>query len=237
MGGNIFRIDKITAEQTINVNRFSIRFLGLNEKLLTVAPASPLWGVQKRYQAVRAALGTNPEESLEIGLVSASHPAITLGIADLPKFNDVARMVTKFDPLEPMTVSFLDYVNGSASAIMLLWHAFVGDKRTGAIGFKQDFVLPKAELYCYGPDAPGYEVESPGEIPYLQKYEIINLFPTQVKPSDFTSENADPRRVEVTFYMDNIYPVEIFRYDYTAADPTNRYTNVPADLGNAALPQ
>jgi hypothetical protein len=92
-----------------------------------------------------------------------------------------------------------------------------------------------AEFYVYGPDAPGYQVESVGDIPYLQKYQIVNLFPTGVKLGEPTAENADPRRVEVTFYADNIYPVEIFRYDYHAANPNNRYTNIPGDLGAATL--
>ena len=85
--------------------------------------------------------------------------------------------------MEEMSISFYDYVNGSASAIMQLWHAFVGDKRTGAIGFKEDFVLRQAFFYVYGPDAPGYQVSETGapaegevrEVPWLQKYEIWNF--------------------------------------------------------------
>lgn len=222
VSGNIFRIKQVTNEQTINVNRWSIRFVGLKDKLLTKAPNSPLPGVRKRYDIVKGLLGNDPASVLEISLASSNFPTIGVDTAFIPRFNDGIKTVTKFVEMEDLKVDFYDYVNGSASAIMMLWQAFVADKETGAIGFKQDFVLDKAEFYVYGPDAPGYDVQSSAEIPYLQKYQLVNLFPKKVTMPEHT-DSAEPRKVSVEFALDNCFPLEIYTYDYNITDPINRY--------------
>lgn len=229
MAGNIFQIKQINNAQTINSNRFTIKFPGLNDKLISKAATSTLPGIQERYNVVKAALGEDPGNSLELALFSTSLPPIALDKQYIARFNDGAKMVTKFTEIEDLTVSFWDYVNGSASAIMQLWHAFVGDKKTGAIGFKQDFVLPKAHFYVYGPDAPGYSDEFVDQngIPWLQKYEIINIWPAQVSLGEHSAESAEARKVEVTFTIDNLYPVGIRVYNYAATLPQNRYSDVP----------
>ena len=216
VAGNIFRIKQVTNEQTINVNRWSIRFVGLKDKLLTKAPNSPLPGVRKRYDIVKGLLGNDPASILEISLASSNFPTVGVDTAFIPRFNDGIKTVTKFVEMEDLTVNFYDYVNGSASAIMMLWHAFVADKETGAIGFKQDFVLPKAYFYVYGPDAPGYDEDflANQEVPWLQKYQIINLFPKSVNLGEHSMDGADARKVEVTFAVDNIFPAALQTYAY-----------------------
>jgi len=230
MSGNIFRISKINNQQTINSNRFSIRFVGLNDKLINKSKTSTLPGIQERYNNVKAAIGSDPATSLELSLFSATVPPVALEIQDIAKFNDNIKAVTKFAVMEDFTVTFVDYVNGSASAIMQLWHAWVGDKQTGAIGFKQDFVLPKAYFYVYGPDAPGYsdDFADTNGVPYLQKYEIINLFPKQIDLGEHSAESAESRKVTVNFAIDNFYPVSIRNYNYQATTPEERYSEVPA---------
>ena len=200
MAGNIFQIRQINNAQTINSNRFTIKFPGLNNKLVNQAKTSTLFGIQDRYTAVVNAVGTDPGVSLELSLFSVTLPAVVIEHQYLARFNDGVKAATKFAEMEDMTVTFWDYVNGSASAIMQLWHAFVGDKKTGAIGFKQDFVLPKASFVVYGPDAPGYPDEFVDQygVPWLQKYEIINLWPKSVNLGEHSAETAEARRVEVT---------------------------------------
>lgn len=234
--GNIFRIKKVYNEQTINTNRFSLRFIGLTDLLLNKAPISPLFGVQTFYNAVKNALGGDPATSVEISLIKSNLPLPKLEVAEIPRFNDQFKTVTKFAPMDMFNVDFVDYVNGSTSAIMQLWRAFVGDKRTGAIGFKQDYVLPIANFYVYGPDAPGYSDEycdEHGGPPYLQKYEIVNLYPVNVNMPDHDAAAGEFRKVNVEFACDNIYPAEIYTYNYTAANPLERYQNAAAVLGTA----
>ena len=229
MAGNIFQIRQINNAQTINSNRFSIHFKGLNNKLVNQASTSTLWGIAERYEAVKAALGEDPGTSLELSLFSTNMPAVTIEHQFINRFNDGVKAVTKFAEMEDLEVSFWDYVNGSASAIMQLWHAFVGDKKTGAIGFKQDYVLPSAQFIVYGPDAPGYSedyVDTNG-IPWLQKYEIVNLFPLTVNLGEHSQESAEARKVEVTFAVDNIYPIGIRTYDYNAPSAEERYSDIP----------
>jgi len=225
---NIFQIKKINNAQTINSNRFSIEFKGLGSKLIR-AENSTLFGVAQRYEAVKNAIGDNPEISLELSLFSASLPAVMIEHQFIGRFNDGVKAVTKFAEMEDMTITFWDYVNGSASAIMQLWHSMVGDKRTGAIGFKQDFVLPRAFFVVYGPDAPGYSDEFVAQngVPWLQKYEVVNLFPKSVNLGEHSADTAEARKIECTFAVDNIYPIGIRTYDYNAATAIERYSDVP----------
>ncbi len=224
---NIFQIQRIRNEQTINTNRWSLRFKGL-KSMLERAKNSPLPAVQRRYEACKVAWEMNTsgfesedvETILELSLFSVSLPSIKLETQDISRFNDSIKAVTKFAPMDDMNVVFWDYVDGSASAIMSLWHALVGDKVTGAIGFKQDFVLPEAYFYVYGPDAPGYNGTKTGletvhldegNIPYLQKYEIWNLFPNSYELGEH-SDNAEARKITCSFSLDNIFPIDIQTY-------------------------
>lgn len=243
LNGNLFQISKINGKQTINSNRWSIKFVGLGTKLLEAASGNKkLPGIQERYEAVKTALGgtgsaTDIMHSLELSLFSATLPQVQLEAQPIARFNDTIKVVTKFSEMEDMNVHFIDYVDGSASAIMQLWHSFVGDKKTGAIGFKEDYILPKAYFYVYGPDAPGYsddEVASEG-VPYLQKYEIINIFPKSVNLGEH-GDNADSRKVEVVFGLDNIYPVAVNTYkDWTdsMSSPRDRYSDPAGDAVTA----
>jgi len=229
---NIFQTRRVNNQQTINSNRFSIRFKNLHTFLKRASSSTILPNLQNRYNAVLGALGGDMAESLELSLVSSTFPVIGIEIVNIPRFNDWVKATTKFSEMEAFDVVFMDYVNGSASAIMQLWHAFVGDKETGAMGFKQDFVLPTAEFLVYGPDAPGYEVSSSADIPYLQKYELVNIFPQSVNLGEHSAESAEPRKVTISFQIDNVYPVRINGYNYSAnvTKPEERYTSSPTNV-------
>lgn len=232
MSENIFRTSRITNQQTINANRFTLRFEGLQD-LINAAKISPFPGVKKRYEKVKNALGGDPATSLELSLVSINVPSIGLEVQNIPRFNDFVKAVQKFQETEEMTVTFMDYVNGSASAIINLWFSMVADKETGAIGFKQDFVLKNAYFMVYGPNAPAFDVgDGEGEvaeIPYLQKYRIVNLFPSRIELGEHSAENAEGRRITVPFQLDNIIVEDIKGYDYSAA-PMDRYSDAPQGL-------
>lgn len=221
---NIFQVERIRNEQTINTNRWSLQFKGLNT-ILDAAANSPLQAIRDRYEATQIAFnrqGSNLtlETVLELSLFSVSLPSVKLETQDISRFNDTIKAVTKFAPMDEMQVVFWDYVDGSASAIMQMWHALVGDKVTGAIGFKSDFVLRQAYFYVYGPDAPGYTGETiegyegmtdDGNIPFLQKYEVWNLFPNSVELGEH-SDSGEARKVTCSFTCDNIFPVKINTY-------------------------
>ena len=223
---NIFQIQNIRNKQTVNANRWTLEFIGLDDMLKKAATSTKPW-IRERYLAVKNAIGVEGQLAinLQLSLVSTTTPPVKLEIQNLTRFNDQVKTVTKFAEMEQLQVVFYDYVDGSASAIMQLWHAFVGDKKTGAIGFKEDFVLPRAFFKVYGPDAPGYDVASNGtptqfqvaEIPWLQKYEIWNLFPTEVQLGAH-GENAETRKITVPFVCDNFFPVGIRNYKSGAYD-------------------
>ena len=235
--GNIFQISKINGKQTINTNRWSIKFVGLGSLLDQASSTKKLPGIHDRYNAVKEALGsgvTDIATNLELSLFSCQLPQVQLETQSIARFNDTIKTVTKFGEMEDMNVTFIDYVDGSASAIMQLWHSFVGDKKTGAIGFKEDYILPKAYFFVYGPDAPGYDdtyVEQKG-VPWLQCYEIVNLFPKSINLGEH-SDAADARKVEITFALDNIYPIGIHTYktkDGAITTPQDRYSDSTGDI-------
>lgn len=219
MAENLFQIARINNKSTRNTNRFTLEFLGL-ESLLIAPLNSDYIGYDAykiRAQAVAPALswGTaesyNVNEALQLSLLSATIPNIQVETQRIQRFNDSVVATTKFAEPEDMTVTFYDYFNGSSSAIMQLWQSLVGDKRTGAMGFKESFVLPRAVLTEFGPDAPAFDPdnsqENDGEIPWLSKHEVINIFPKAVNLGEFTYDGADARKVEVTFSTDNVYPI------------------------------
>jgi len=242
---NIFQIQRIRNEQTINTNRWSLEFAGL-KSILNRAATSPLPAVRARYNACKTAfMFTNDEKNtandvemmLQLSLFSVTLPSIKLETQDISRFNDSTKAVTKFAPLDDLQVEFWDYVDGSASAIMQVWHSLVGDKATGAIGYKKDFVLQQAFFYVYGPDAPGYDGTGvdmngkamtvngdAGKIPYLQKYEVWNLFPTGVELGQH-SDNGEARKVNCTFACDNIFPVDIQSYNSGQPGENGNYLN------------
>lgn len=223
---NIFQIQRIRNEQTINTNRWSLQFKGLKQ-VIDRCKTSPLPAIRDRYENCKVAFEVNSsgynesvETILELSLFSVTMPSVKLETQDITRFNDSLKAVTKFSPMEDLQVVFWDYVDGSASAIIQLWHALVGDKVTGAIGFKTDFVLPTSYFFVYGPDAPGYDGTGTGlenvhtddgKIPYLQKYEIWNLFPNSVELGEH-SDNAEARKVTCSFSCDNIFPVDVQTY-------------------------
>ena len=213
---NLFQIRNIQNSQTRNQNRFTLRFNNL-DSILDKAKNHRLSGVVDRYNAVKNVIYKGDftlAQTLELSLLTCSVPNIQIETQRIKRFNDSVAATTMFAEPEDMTVTFYDYVNGSASAIMLLWQALVGDKKTGALGFKEDFILRTAHLFMYGPDAPGYS-DTELASKYLEKHEVINIFPKGVNLGEHTYESGEARRVEVTFSIDNIYPVEYKGYDAT----------------------
>lgn len=225
---NIFQIRSITNAQTINTNRFSIRFEGLTTKLINTGAADSALGdrrpdLQDKYNILKDAWDNAPrafevndgfttsttvlEDVLEISLFSASVPNVQIETQTLNRFNDGVKAPTRFAEMEDFTISFYDYVNGSASAAIQYWQAFVGNKHTGAIGFKTDYILPEAYFYMYGPDAPGSSDSNEARKRWIQAYSLVNIYPKQVNLGEHTMEGGEARKVEVIFNLDNIYPV------------------------------
>jgi hypothetical protein len=226
--GKLLQIWEVNKEQTKNSNHFSLEFTGL-DKIVERARTHRFPSVRGLYQGVVTSLRNSRfaddqisgiAKTLELSLHSISSlPDPQIETQAIPRFNDSVRAITKFAEMEDMTVSFFDYVNGSTTGIMELWKAMVGDKFSGAMGFKEEFILPTAYLYTYGPDAPGYEESVP---PYLEKRRIVNLFPKQVNKGEFSYESGDARKIEVTFSVDSVYLVQVGTF---AKDPvTGNYT-------------
>lgn len=221
---NLFRIKEVRFKQTINRNRFSLRFSGVNS-ILDRAKNHRLESVRRMYYATRDAI-TRPGNInaidgniLELSLASANLPNVTVETQDIFRFNDSNKTTTRFAPMEDFTCTFYDYVEGSASAFLHLWKSLVADKQTGAFGFKQEYILPEAFYIVYGPDAPGYEVDAQGnynlgngvtapEIPWIQVHKIENLYPKTVNIGESSYETAEARKVECAFTIDNHYPVD-----------------------------
>jgi len=211
--GNILSLTEVRNEQTRNTNRFTLRFYGL-DKIINAAANSPFSAVRRRYEALQDALlaesqkdnvTTGIQETLELSLLSLTWPKIEVERQDIHRFNDSIKAVTKFAPMTEMQTVFYDYVNGSSSAMMSMWHGLVGDKTTGAIGYKQDYVI-KAEIRVYGPIAPGVSKEDL-EKECIEIHELTNLYPVDLDLGEHSYESGEARKVTCQFAYDNFFPV------------------------------
>lgn len=213
MANIIYRTAAIRNEQLIMQNRFSLVFSGL-DVVLDRAKNSPITSIAERYRVLEPAFareGYTRSETLELGLLSVSIPTIMIGEEDVHRFNDSIKALTKFEPVTEMTVVFYDYINGSASAIIQAWNALLGDKATGAIGFKSDYALPKAQFNIYGPQAPAEETPT-----IFQQYEVVNLYPKSIELGEHSYANGESRKITVNFLWDNLFPVAAQGYNGTA---------------------
>ena len=160
-----------------------------------------------------AALATELKRNLELSLLSVSVPSIEMETVEVARFHDTAKHISKFNTMGDMNVTFYDYIDGSASAILFLWQALVGDKRTGAISYKSEYVLANARLVEYGPRAPK---QVDGQESIMAEHVMVNIYPKTIELGEHSYESADIRKVQATFAIDNIYPLY---YNNQSIDP------------------
>lgn len=206
---NLFQTRQIWSEQTKNTNRFTLVFDNLDQ-VLQKAATSPITSIKNRYNSLQAAnLRDNftASQVLELSLLSLTFPNVEIGRQDIHRFNDSIKALTKFEPTQEMQVTFYDYINGSASSILYSWYALLGDKFTGAIGFKEDYALGTASMYVYGPDAPAYDDTQIAE-GWFEHHQFVNLYPVSIDLGEHSYENGEARKITCQFAFDNIYPVE-----------------------------
>lgn len=204
---NILSTVPVRTETTRNSHRFSLVFSGL-EAVLDRAKNSNLELVRQKYEGLKSAFlktGYTVEQTLEVSLHSVTIPNIELEFEDIHRFNDSFKALTKFAPVTEMQVMFYDYVNGSATAILEAWRALCGDKRSGALGFKEDYALSEANFYLYGPQAPAQDDLNSA---WLERWVIINLYPKSVDTGEHSFEGGGVRKVTSQFLFDNIYLIE-----------------------------
>ncbi len=208
---SLFQTNTVRAKTARMTHRYSLRFEGLQGILETAKNRNQAQdaytgndGVTgNRYAHLLGAIGANPVDALELSLLSVSVPSIELEMVDAWRFQDSVKHVTRFAPMGDMTVTFYDYISGSASAIMYIWHGLVGDKRTGAISFKEEYVLPSARLIEFGPKAPA---QTEGSEDRFAEHVLVNLFPKTIELGEHSYENGEIRKVTVQFGLEGIYP-------------------------------
>lgn len=216
---NIFQTAAVRSKTPRMSHRFSLSFDGLSEVLLLASKrrdvykaTTPALAAANRYTHLLPALGdvNSVPTTLELSLLSVSLPSNEMETVEVSRFHDTAKHISKFSSMPDMEVSFYDYVEGSASAIMSVWHSMVGDRRTGAISYKNEYTLPMARLIEYGPTAPA-EGDNPTPI---AEHAVINLYPKSVNLGEHSYESAEVRKVQVTFAVDNVFPLYYTGLDY-----------------------
>ena len=239
---NIFQTAQIKSKTPRMSHRFSLQFDGLQAIMNLAARRADTYtsstaGInipQNRSQHLQAAFSaTNAGQDLELSLLSVSLPSNEMETVEVSRFHDTVKHISKFSSIADMEVSFYDYISGSASAIMSVWHGMVGDRRTGTISYKREYILPMARLIEYGPTAPG-EGDTPQK---LAEHAIINLYPKSVNLGEHSYESAEVRKVQVTFAIDNIFPLYYNGIDYalpdngTATTANPLYSSTPGIAG------
>jgi hypothetical protein len=186
--------------------------------------------------------GKSTATVLDLSLLSCMIPAFEFETAEVNRFNDSVKHITKFSASNDMSAVYYDYINGSAAAIMLAWQSAVGFKLTGEIGYKKKYTCDM-DLYVYGPNRSSYPVyksattsgatgaaggeqttDSP-EYELLMQFKIKNAFPRSVDLGDFSYDSAEVRKVTVQFGYDMIIP-----YKNKIKDINNTMGITDADL-------
>lgn len=187
--------------------------------------------------------GRSTATILDLSLLSCTIPAIEFETAEVSRFNDSVKHITKFSTTNDMSAVYYDYINGSAAAIMLAWQSAVGFKLTGEIGYKKKYTCDM-DLYIYGPNRSSYPVyknatvttaasstnsveqttDSP-EYELLMQFKIKNAFPRSVDLGDFSYDTAEVRKVTVQFGYDMIIP-----YKNKIRNINNALSITPANL-------
>jgi hypothetical protein len=234
---NIFQTAAIKSKTPRMSHRFSLQFDGLQNIMALAARRADTYTYNaitgNRYtqllQAINDETGRSISESLELSLLSVSLPSNEMETVEISRFHDTVKHISKFSSIPDMEVSFYDYISGSASAIMSVWHGMVGDRRTGTISYKKEYILPLARLIEYGPTAPG-EGTTPQK---LAEHAIVNLYPKSVNLGEHSYESAEVRKVMVTFAIDNVFPLYYNGVDY--AMPTAGTGPTTNPLYNSSL--
>lgn len=242
---NIFQVATVRSKTPRMSHRFSLRFDGLNGIINLASQRLDTYklpGTQEngnRYNHLSPALtatqatSDGPQavaDTLELSLMSVSLPSNEMETVEIARFHDTAKHISKFGAMADMEVSFYDYVNGSASAIMSVWHGMVGDRRTGAISYKNEYVLPLARLIEYGPVAPAESNPTP-----IAEHAVINLYPKSVNLGEHSYETAEVRKVQVTFAVDNVFPLYYKGTDYAVQNGGVAQTGSPLYTTGGAL--
>jgi hypothetical protein len=155
--------------------------------------------------------GQTSYDILNLSLLSCTIPAFEFEVGELNRFNDTVKHITKFTASTDMSSTYYDYINGSATSIMLAWQSKVGFKLTGEIGYKSQYTCDM-NLYVYGPNRPGYRVNSSSTDSDLEDYEILmhfkifNAYPRSVDIGEFSYDSAEIKKVTVQFGYDMIVP-------------------------------
>jgi len=214
---NIFRTSNINTKTPRTTNRFTLRFESI-QQIMTRARDLTAAGnaAGNRFSRLTAAAGGVGviSNNLELSLASVTIPSVEIEVADVYRFNDSVKHVTRFASMQDMTATFYDYIDGSASAIMQIWHGLVGDKETGAINFKSQYIA-QAALYDFGPMTPSSTEDFPSDSSVerpLAQYAIRNVYPRSIELGDFSYESAEVRKITVQFACDGVYPV-LYRTD------------------------
>lgn len=256
MANNIFDTRNIIKETPKTGNRFLLSpDSGTLHTIVTASPLYKLFCKNAGEGAIAQALGglmgaaavsTGAFQTvLNLSLLSCTIPSFEFETGELNHFNDSVKHLSKFSTTNDMSAVFYDYINGSATAIMLAWQSAVGFKLTGQLGYKEDYVCDM-DLHLYGPNRPGYipngtssdnrndSVESGS----LMQYKILNAWPRSVDIGEFSYDGAEIKKVTVQFSYDIIVPFMV-KGDSDAGDGLSlksfTYVNVqPTTVANAA---
>ena len=218
---NIFDTRNIIKETPKMGNRFLLTVNNTQLEKIIFGSASDSVKKAKVYRLSELSGGSekvfkgnsNPSDVLNLSLLSCTVPAFEFETGDVNRYNDTIKHITKFSAVNDMSTSFYDYINGSATAIMLAWQSKVGFKLTGEIGYKSQYTCD-LDLFVYGPNRPGYRASSADGVNYndtpsndlLMQFKIFNAYPRSVDIGEFSYDSAEIKKVQVQFGYDMIVP-------------------------------
>lgn len=151
-----------------------------------------------------------PQEitDMELSLLTASRPQLSIGEVEFHRLNEKYYYPEGKATYEPMEVSFYDTIGLNAGRYLYGWFRAVFDFKTGAVGYKKNFV---AEGILSMLDPKGTVIE---------QWRLINCWPTNINFNDLSYEDTGAAMVNTTIRYDRALPT--FYEDYMPDPPSTQ---------------
>lgn len=133
--------------------------------------------------------------NLSLFILSAVIPQRMVETVPIPYLNGSVNTPSKVQPLQDMTVIFLDYVDTPARAILEQWFKLVYDEETGLMTPPTQ-LKTDATFLLFGSDGNG-----------LRGYDLHGIFPKQTPERTFDFSQGEHQKMTITFSVDRVIPL------------------------------
>lgn len=186
---SILSITNVFDKEQKRKNRWSLRFNGIP----VFNDPDPFNGQPTPTANVRV-MSAAEIADLELSLSTASRPNVGIGEVEFHRLNEKYYYPAGKAEYQPMEIAFYDTIGLNAGKFVYDWFRAVFDYKTGAVGYKKAFV---AEGILVMLDPKGVAIE---------RWNLVNCWPTTVNFNELSYEDTAAAMVNVTIRYDRAIP-------------------------------